>query len=95
MIDDAQEYGIVDYKLFVKNLFDQKDFPTVFYYDEPCYLTLEIFTSCKVDQSSADAGEGKGGKWMNEFIAKSDFGEAMKNYVYECEIEGEKHIQQA
>ena len=42
----------------------------LYYLDRAAYLMLTIFTSCKADEVSQDAGEGKGSTWTNTFIAK-------------------------
>lgn len=74
MIDDAKELirknnGIVD---------KDTDQSEIFYFTKPSRLDLEMFASCQSDQRSVDAGEGKGGIWINNYIARGNFGDDMK-----------------
>lgn len=40
------------------------------YFDCWCTLEMQIWASAAADETANDAGQGRGGKWTNHFIAK-------------------------
>lgn len=50
----------------------------VYFFDTQTYLDLSVYTSTSAIEEANDTGEGLGGKWTNQFLAKGMLPEAGK-----------------
>ena len=64
-------------------MFTDSSFSKLDYFDRDSVMYFVIVTSCRANEVSQDAGEGKGSAWTNHFIAKGEL-EPKSGHRFTC-----------